>query len=354
MADTHGPAAHALIDALAAEPWRYDFFQALRLIECRYAGHPRLGKSIKAADDPVRLAQAPELDFAPSALAHFEPAPGVAMGRLRVRCLGLFGPNGPLPLHLTEYAHDRLKHHRDATFTRFADIFHHRMLSLFYRAWANARPVVGSDRPETDPFPLYFGALFGLGLSAQQRRDAMADPAKFHFAGFLACQTRHPDGLAAMIAAYLGLSVAIEEFVGEWMAIPAADQTRLGVSPAIGSLGLSTVVGARVWGCQHKFRVVLGPMGFPQYRSLLPGGSGLNELVAMVRNYLGDELVWEVNLVLREAEVPALVMDGQPQLGWTTWLGERAGGSDADELRLNPFFRAQGQVDGSRPEARLM
>ena len=83
MADTHGPAAHALIDALAAEPWRYDFFQALRLIECRYAGHPRLGKSIKAADDPVRLAQAPELDFAPSALAHFEPAPGVAMGRLR-------------------------------------------------------------------------------------------------------------------------------------------------------------------------------------------------------------------------------------------------------------------------------
>lgn len=354
MADTHGPAAHDLINALAAEPWRFDFFQALRLIECCHADRPRLGESIKAADDPVRLAQAPEMDFAPSALAGFEPAPGVATGRLRVRCLGLFGPNGPLPLHLTEYAHDRLKHHRDATFTRFADIFHHRMLSLFYRAWANTRPVVGYDRPDTDPFPLYVGALFGLGLSSQQRRDAMADPAKFHFAGFLACQTRHPDGLAAMIGAYLGLAVDIKDFVGEWMDIPVADQTRLGVSPAIASLGLSTVVGARVWGCQHKFRIVLGPMGFPQYRSLLPGGLGLNELVAIVRNYLGDELVWDVNLVLREDEVPDLVMNGQPQLGWTTWLGERADGSDADELCLNPFFRHHGQVDGLRRDARVV
>ena len=352
MADTPGSTPHALMAALTAEPWRFEFFQALRLIECRFADRPRLGESTRAGDDPVRLGQAPELDFAPGSLAEWGSVEGVPLGRLLVRCLGLFGPNGPMPLHLTEYAHNRLHHEKDPTFARFADIFHHRMLSLFYRAWANARPVVGHDRPADDDFPHYVGALFGLGMETQWQRDAMADPAKFHFAGLLACQTRHPDGLRAIIRAYLGLATDIQEFVGEWMDIPVRDQTRLGVSPAIASLGFSTVVGARVWGCQHKFRIVLGPMEFAQYRALLPGGETLSELVAIVRNYIGDELAWDVKLLLKAEEVPPLGLTGNSLLGWTSWSGERDSTTAADDLCLNPFFRNYGKVDGFSREAR--
>jgi len=339
MADTDRTATHDLIDLLRREPYRFDFFEALRLIECHYADKPRLGKSVKAADDPVRLAQQPELEFAPSTLASFTLGADGFPPRLSARFLGLFGPNGPLPLHLTEYARERIRHHGDRTFSRFADVFHHRMLCLFYRAWANAQPTVNHDRPESDRFAAYLGSLFGIGVPSVQNRDAMPDRAKLYFTGLLAGQTQHPEGLRSLIGHFFGVSVSIREFVGEWMEIATQEQSRLGVSPHSASLGLSVVVGARVWGCQHKFRVVLGPMDLDQYRALLPGGASLVELIAIVRNYAGDELVWDLNLVLRYQEVPSLRLDGGAQLGWTSWLGTRQEKRDADELMLNPFFQ---------------
>ncbi len=342
MADQDRAAADALIQ-LQSEPWRFDFYQAMRLIECRYADKPRLGKSIKASDDPVRLAQAVEMDFAPSALAAWESGNDGRRDRLLVRFLGLFGPNGPLPLHLTEYARDRSRNHDDPTFSRFADIFHHRMLSLFYRVWADVQPTVSYDRieqgNEEDRFSGYLGSLFGIDALYLRDRDSMPDRAKLHFAGLLSCQTRHADGLLAIVAHYFGIATRITEFVGEWMEITLREQTRLGMHEQAGKLGQSTVLGASVYGCQHKFRIVLGPMGLERYRFLLPGQFGLTELVAIVRNYIGDELVWDVNLILRKEEVPPLRLDGVAQLGWTSWLGNKTMGTDADDLTLNPYFR---------------
>ena len=150
----------------------------------------------RPAQDAVRLAQEPSVEFAPATLAGWEPASRTAPpARLLVHFFGLFGPDGALPLHLTEYARDRRRNHRDPTFQRFADIFHHRALSLFYRAWANSRPTVSFDRPEEDRFALYVGALIGLGMDSLRDRDAMPDLTKLHFAGHLACQTRHAEGL---------------------------------------------------------------------------------------------------------------------------------------------------------------
>ncbi len=233
MADQDRAATDALIQLLKSEPWRFDFFQAMRLIECHYADKPRLGKSIKASDDAVRLTQAVELDFAPSALAAWEQGKDGHPDRLLVRFLGLFGPNGPLPLHLTEYARERARHHDDKTFSRFADIFHHRILSMFYRAWGDVQPTVHYDRiekgAEEDRFSGYLGSLFGIGATSLRDRDAMQDRAKLHFAGQLACQTRHADGLLAIVAGYFGITTRIHEFVGEWMEIAMREQTRLGM-----------------------------------------------------------------------------------------------------------------------------
>ncbi|CAI8797599.1 type VI secretion system baseplate subunit TssG [Methylocaldum szegediense] len=340
MADTDRTATHDLIEHLTREPYRFDFFEALRVIECHHRDKPRLGKSVKASDDPVRLAQQPGLDFAPSTVAGFEYGADGLPPRLSVRFLGLFGPNGPLPLHLTEYARERVRHHGDRTFSRFADVFHHRMLCLFYRAWADAQPTVCHDRPESDRFAAYLGSLFGIGVPSVRNRDAMPDSAKLYFTGHLSVQTKHPEGLQALIGDFFRIPVTIREFVGEWMEVALHEQSRLGISPHSASLGMSVVVGARVWGCQHKFRIVLGPMGLEQYRAMLPGGKSLVELIAIVRNYVGDELVWDLNLVLRNQEVPSLQLDGSAQLGWTSWLGTRQGEKDADDLRLNPYFQS--------------
>lgn len=359
MASPDRTATRALIEQLRRAPYRFDFTAALRLIECHYAERPRLGESLKATDDPVRLGQPPDLDFAPADLAYWRerdeglpyygnqgeiarrenPALQARLAalppRLGVRCLGLFGPNGPLPLHLTEYARDRQRE-RDLTFARFADVFHHRMLCLFYRAWANTQPVVSLDRPESDPFGTYLAAYFGLSTPALRHRDALPDPVKLHFAGLMAGQTRHPGGLRAMLETFLGIPAAVLEFIGEWMTIPEPDRTRLGETPRTGSLGHSAVLGARVWGCQHKFRLRLGPMRLSQYLDFLPGRRGLAALTALTRNYAGDERVWDCQLVLQAAEIPTLRLNASGQLGWTTWLGERRRDNDADDLRLDP------------------
>lgn len=339
MADQDGTAARALIDTLKAEPWRFDFFQALRLIECLHADKPRLGASLRLADDPpLRLGQAVALDFAPAALASWVPGGAGLPDRLTQRFFGLFGPNGPLPLHLTEYAYGRVHHQGDHGFERFADLFHHRLLCLFYRAWAQAQPTVQYDRHlqglEEDHFSRYLGSLFGLGMAGSRGRDAMPDRAKFLFAGHLACQTRHADGLRAIIAEFFGIATRVAEFVGEWMDIALHEQTCLGMHEQAGQLGLSTVLGARVFGCQHKIRIVLGPMNIACYRRLLPGQDGLAELAAILRNYCGEELAWDANLVLRQEDIPPLRLDGQSQLGWTSWLGRKD--ADGDELTLNP------------------
>jgi type VI secretion system protein ImpH len=339
MADAHRPATGdlGLLARLEAEPWNYDMFHALRLVECLFADKPRLGTSTRVADDPLRLAQDPSLAFAPSTLASFKRG---KLGSYRMANwgFGVFGPNGPLPLHLTEFAYDRVHNANDATFVRFLDIFHHRMLSFFYRAWANSQPAAHFDRPGEDRFSLYVGSLLGIGLPSLRGRDAIPDLAKLHLAGHFTRQVRNAEGLAAIVSAFFAVAARVEPFRGDWVELPPEYRCRLGSSPLNGTLGRSAIAGARVWSCQHKFRLVLGPMGIDDHRRLIPGGQSMRRLADMVRNYIGDEYAWEVNLILKRDEVPPLRLgaEGKAQLGWTSWLRSRPPERDAGHLVYDP------------------
>ncbi len=370
MAGTDRAAADrvALLAALAARPHEFDFYQALRKLEAAFADRPRLGRSLRAADDPVRLAQYPSLAFAPSTVAAFDVGKQDPP-RLTVWFGGLMGANGPLPLHLTEYARERALHAGDWTFVRFLDIFHHRMLSLFYRTWADAQPAVQFDRPQSDRFAAYVGSLAGIGLAGLQSRDAMPDLAKLSFAGRFVCQSRHAEGLQALLAAFFELPMQIAEFVGQWLPLPDDCRCLLGQDaaewegeapaepsvpgrpaarreprpPDIGpvelgmaQLGVSATIGDRVWDCQTKFRIVAGPMGFADYQRLLPGGASLDRLAAIVKNYAGLELDWELHLLLSQREIPRTQLGTLGQLGWTTWLVSHPPQADADDLVLSP------------------
>ena len=323
--DRSGP----LFASIAARPWDWNYFQALRLIECRFPGLPRIGTAARPADEPVRLGQEPSLSFAPASLAGLTPG-RAGPPRLSVRFLGLFGPNGPLPLHLTEYARNRLLHAGDASLVRFTDLIHHRFLSLFYRAWAQAQPCVSLDRPQ-DRFGIQLGSLCGLGLASLRGRDAMPDQAKLHHAGLLARQVRNAEGLAALLSGFLGLPVEVEQFVGHWMALRERDRTRLGRC----TLGQGATLGRQVWDRQHKFRLLVGPLSLIDYERLLPDGAGIAALVAAVRHYAGFEYVWDLRLLLRAAELPRLRLGGGQRLGCTCWLGRRHPGRVADDLVLD-------------------
>jgi type VI secretion system protein ImpH len=320
------------LSALADAPHRYDFYQTLRRLECLYGEKPRWGAALRPADEPVRLGQDADLAFAPAPLAAFE-RPAGAPPRLQVRLFGLLGPNGPLPLHLTEYARDRVRHAGDATFSRFLDMLHHRFLAMFYRAWAQAQPHVNRDRPAQDRFAVYLGALAGIAPPAFRERDTVPDLAKLFHAGTLVRQVRNAEGLGGILEHYFRVPVQIGEFTGHWMPLGDGELTRLGAGTT--ALGHSTVLGRQVWDRQHKFRIRLGPLTLAEYERFLPGGPLLQKLVDWVRMYLCFELDWDVQLRLQPREVPRLTLGGGRRLGWTTWLGTRSAPTDAADLCLD-------------------
>jgi len=339
MADETRTATSAIELALAKDPTKFGFFHVMRLLENAYKDKARFGESQRPSDEPpIRFGQEISLTFESSTLSSFAQRKNGLMPVLKQRFIGLFGNNGPMPIHLTELIRDRIHFNRDHTLAGFVDMFHHRMISLFYRAWANNEPTVSFDRPKTDRFSSYIGSLSGLGSPTLRDRDAMPDVAKFYYTGLLATQNKSAESLSALLADYFRLQVRIEQFVGEWLQIQTEDLTRLGETPRTGELGISAILGSQVWGCQHKFRVHFGPLDLKQYMSLLPSGYRLEQLIAVVRNYIGDELSWDVNLKLKKDQVPMARLGESTHLGWTSWLGERRSELDADDLTLNPFW----------------
>jgi type VI secretion system protein ImpH len=334
------PDARELYEALRAAPYEFDFFQALRRIDALNADRPRLGETTQVADDPVRIGQLPSLIFAPSTLADFQPPSEGRPGRLSTYFFGLFGPSGALPLHLTEHARERVRNNGDLTLVRFVDLFHHRMISLFYRAWAQPQPTVGFDRPSADRFAAFVASLFGLGLPGLRERDDMSDLVKLHFSGRLALQTRPAEGLRAIIADYFKLPVEIEQFFPEWVRLPRQSLCMLGQSEATGTLGATASIGELFHVYHHKFRLRIGPMTHADFIRLLPDGRSLSRMLPLVRNYIGDELSWDVMLILSKDEVPSVRLGQAGMLGWTSWIGARRSDLDATDLVLEPRLDA--------------
>ncbi|MBX3366331.1 MAG: type VI secretion system baseplate subunit TssG [Phycisphaeraceae bacterium] len=337
MAGDDRETTHDLIERLCQTPHAFDFLQAVRRLEAAHAERPRVGRSDRISEDPVRFGQEASLAFPPSTISRVVKPDGdhtVSSPRMLVHFMGLLGPNGPLPLHVTEYAHDRELNSRDQTLSRFLDIFNHRMISLMYRAWSVGHQAVSFDRPDEDPFGNYVLSLAGYGTPSLQDRDRVSDLAKQHFAGRLAIQTRNPEGLAAIISSYFGVRCSIEEYVGRWMDLPTDAVCVLGADPASGTLGKTCIVGSRTWDVLQSFRIRLGPMGLADYERFLPFGKSFGRLYDWVLNYSGREFCWDCRLILKREEVPAVRLGSSGRLGWTTWLNTNPPERDADDLVL--------------------
>ena len=326
MADPPRDPAARLSERLRKEPWAFELFQALRLVECAFAELPRLGTAERAALEPVRFGQRAELAFPPAEIAAWQPSEAGRPPRLHIRSFGLFGPQGPLPLHLTAHAEQRRDHEYDPTFQDFADVLHHRLVMLHYRAWASRTPVVDYDRPEDSRFVGYVGALAGL---PERPADPWVQTIGLRFAGYFADQQRHALGLCRMLEATFAVSVTVIGFIGERLAAPEPLQARL---DGASSLGRTGVLGARVFERQGRFRLRLGPLGLADLRRLLPDEPDARRLRDLVRMAIGDTLAFDVQLVLRAAEVPPAVLGGGLTLGRVAWLSRPAAGGDADEL----------------------
>ena len=342
---------------LGEAPWEFDLFQAMRLVEAAYPERARIGEAQRPIDEPVRFAQEASLAFAPSAVAAFEAAaPGAAAPRLVQRVFGLFGPNGALPIHLTDWARDRVRNAGDSAFVRFLDVFHHRMLSLFYRAWAQAQAAVSMDRPRQDFFGQRLAALCGLGSPSLRGRDGVPDTVKLAHAGVFGRQVRNAECLQIVLANYFGVPVRIEEFVGHWLPIAPEQRSRLGGRGGFSCLGEDAVLGERTWHAQSRFRVLIGPLSFRDYERFLPRGRSSRALHDLIRLYVGMEHSWEVKLVLKRQEVPLAWVGNSVWVGWSSWLGARLTDKDAADYsntqgRPLPFWEPQSPPEERADEA---
>ena len=339
---TQAQAAEELFARLAEESSALDLFQAMRRIEQTFSAKPRLGDGMRPVDEPFRFAQEASLIFAPSPVAAFEHAQPGSSPRLVQRVFGFLGPNGALPIHLTEYARERALYNGDKTFGRFLDMLLHRFGLFFYRAWARTQPVVALDRPDSAPIVRHIGSLFGLIEPATRNRDALGDFPKLFFAGRLARSVRDADGLQAWLTLQFGGPVRVDQFQGHWMPLGREERSRLrrDGQPAVGR---GAVLGRSVWDVQHKFRIVMGPLHWERFASLLPDGRPLAQLRALVRQYVGFEFAWDLRLILKRDEVPSWSLASSRDrrvglLGRTAWLhGGKSYGRvvDADQLIMN-------------------
>lgn len=313
-----------------------DFFHLCRLLDTAYVDLPRLGTSLLPSEDVVRFSQEPSLAFPPVTIPRFKAKGEARAGRVFVNFMGLLGPHGPLPLHFTEFARDRERNAGDSTAARFFDLFNHRMISLFYRAWCVNQMPASADRAGCDRYTIYVGSLFGLGMPSLVNRDPLPDSAKLHYAGRLGHSTRNAEGLEAIISGYFRVPARVIEFIGRWLDLPEQYWCRIGSRSDSARLGAGAVAGRRVWDVQSCIRIQLGPMGFDDYCRLLPGGPSQKRLTAWVRNYAGMELDFEVQLILRQAEIPRIRLGGDrssgSRLGWTTWLCASPMERDGDDL----------------------
>ena len=171
-----------ILDEMQKEPWRFDFFSVMRRLERINRDRPRIGDSAARREEYVTLGQDPYLDFPASNLSRVVPD-GQRL-KIFVKFLGLLGPQGALPLTTTE---ESLGWHlmRDEAFPRFLDLFNHRFIQLFFRAWADARPIAQHDRPRDDRFIAYIGSLIGVGSTPLRDLDSVPDQAKLAFAGLI-------------------------------------------------------------------------------------------------------------------------------------------------------------------------
>jgi type VI secretion system protein ImpH len=270
---------------------------------------------------------------------------------LTVSFLGLIGASGVLPLHYSAETIAR-NQNQDRALAEFFDIFQHRAVSLFYRAWrkyrlpfelepALRRQLLGSsDEPrESDLFSFVLMCLVGLGTEGLGRRLAIADETAAFYAGHFTHAPRSALALERMVGDYFGLAAEVRQFAGRWLALPSDQRTTMpSAHQPRGSycaLGRTSIVGSRVWDVQTRFRVRLGPMSYRQFLEFLPGGAAMRRLADLVRLYVGPALEFEVQPVLKRDEVPTAQLGGagagKTMLTRNGWLATRRRERDADE-----------------------
>ncbi len=345
-----------LIDRLFEEPHAFEFFQAVQVLEraaqreSDVPGRGRVGEDEDPRREAVRFHAYQELLFPPAAVLDAEPAAEGESGMpgrppsLSVSFLGLTGPSGVLPQHYTELLIRSLRD-KSRSLRDFFDLFNHRLISLFHRAWEKYRLAAAFERsaPSEDAVTSCLMAIVGLDTPHLRERLSVDDEAIAHYAGHYAHWPRSVAGLEALLSDFFARPVQIEQFRGRWTWLARDELTAMPSrrlpEGAFAQLGVTAVVGERVWDVQGSFRIRIGPLAYRQFVGFMPGSKDLEQLVDLTRLFVGPTLGFDVQLILAKEEVPKLQLTSEgdyvPRLGWNTWAKHREYKQDVSDAVFN-------------------
>jgi len=324
------------VERMAEDPTPFGFFQAVRLLEREHPERTPVGGSGDPTSEVARFVVHPSLAFPASEIqAMTLPEDGPA--RIMVNFLGLTGPQGVLPYRYTLMLIERLRA-RDTTMRDFLDLFHHRIISLFYAAWEKHHFLISHERDQKDQLGRHLGDLIGLGTERPADHRVVRREALLYYAGLLMSRQRSALALQQLLEDYFGLPVEVGQFVGAWYPLEVRVRTYVDDEPPPGSapLGLGSVVGDELWDQQARVRLRFGPLTRAQFDSFLPRGSAYKALQELGRVYGGDGMDFEVQLVLRRQDVLPTMLGAEPEtrLGQGTWLKTRPLDRDPDDTIL--------------------
>jgi type VI secretion system protein ImpH len=309
--------------ALHEDACSFEFFQAVALLQLLGIDERQpVGQFASPENEAVRFGVNNSLAFPASQIQSIEPREQ-APTQMTVNFMGLTGPTGVLPYCYSELVLERLRA-KDGALEAFLDIFNHRIISFFYRAWEKYRFPAAYSRGD-NVFTHHLLDFIGLGTGGLQHRQAVPDEALVHFAALLGTQARSAEALEEILNAYFGVPVEVEQFAGAWYRLDASAQCKMTDEPSDSQkVGAGVVVGDEIWDQQSRVRIRMGPLTMAQYNSFLPGGSANEPLKALVKFFSNDELDFEVMLILDRNEVPRCEVGGEdgtgPRLGWISWL----------------------------------
>jgi type VI secretion system protein ImpH len=315
MANTDRAQAQHLsfLREMGEDPGAFGLFPVVRGAEARALELPRVGKAKQPRQNIVDLTQEPALGFADRTLQTIT----MKRGRPNVSgfWLGLTGPMGPLPTHLTEFAFYEKRYSDKQPFSDWLDVLAGRMLQFFYRAWADSQPAAIADRPDDDRFAHYLASLTGA-MEGVDEHSVFPPRARVHYAALYA-GSRSAVAIEDALSHLLGQSVRLLEFQPRWRNFEQEDRSRLGQN--FSTLGGDAALGDRVRSGADAVRLVIRAQNYRDYQSLLPTGARFAIAAEALDAFLPSHIEWDICLELADEEAQPARLDGRSQLGWSSW-----------------------------------
>ena len=344
----------AVIERLFAQPYRFEYFQAVRMLELWLKRHGAPGEG--AVANYLRFQNSTSLNFPASQLEAMQPEPrdvptdpralAAALQstqlkyiRITPAFMGFLGSNGTLPAHYTERIAAHALYEKDEGPRAFLDTFSNRALALFYEAWRKYRLELKYQVDGKDTFLPLLLSLAGMGNESLRRRlsdhgDGVLDESIGYFATAMRQRPASAVQIAKVLSEYFNQQIKAEQFIGCWYDVPREQQTVLGMGNAM--LGAGAMAGSRVWQRDLRLRLVIGPLDLEGYESFLPGGKAAKALKSMLTMFTGLSLEYEVQLVLRAADVQGARLEDDRvggRLGWDSFLVTDAQTQDRADVR---------------------